>query len=185
MQLSKLILFSFHEKFEMRISFFDPGFWRGRCSGKRGRLKLLLQIPMRRAAALFGAAGRFEEKQDGDFEQGARDNGGSLLCNLRPGRRPRVDDGGSRGDTRRRGALNKMGFRNGPRGVKPLVSTSPMLGARRERASQCAVASAALIGCFRCLRRRSLASVRGRRDRRHIMPSEETVSLSNYAWSVG
>ncbi len=34
-----------------------------------------------------------------------------------------------------------------------------------------------------CQRRRSLASVRGQRLGRHTMPSEETVSLSNDAWS--
>jgi len=75
-------------------------------------------------------------------------------------------------------------FRNGPLVVKSLVSTSPIYGAPRERAVDCAVASAAPAIQFRRLRRRSLASVRGRRDGRHMMPSEETASLSNHAWSV-
>ena len=75
-------------------------------------------------------------------------------------------------------SLNKMGFRNGPLGVKSLVSTSPIPGAPRERAIRCAVASAAPAICFRRLRRRCLASVRGQRLGRHMMPSEKTVSLS-------
>jgi hypothetical protein len=54
-------------------------------------------------------------------------------------------------------------FRNGPFSVKSLVSTSSISGAPRERAVRCAVASAALAMCFRCRRRRFLASVRGRR----------------------
>jgi len=54
-------------------------------------------------------------------------------------------------------------FRNGPLSVKSLVSTSPILGAPRERAHHSAVASAALAMSFRCRRRRSLASVRGQR----------------------
>jgi hypothetical protein len=62
------------------------------------------------------------------------------------------------------GRANKTGFRNGPRGVKSRVSTSPIYDAPRERAFHGAVASAALVGWFRCLRRRSLASVRGRRE---------------------
>ncbi len=81
-------------------------------------------------------------------------------------------------------SVNKSGFRNGPLVVKSLVSTSPIYGAPRERAVDCAVASAAPASQFRRLRRRSLASVRGRRDGRHMMPSEETASLSNHAWSV-
>jgi hypothetical protein len=39
-------------------------------------------------------------------------------------------------------------FRNGPVGVKSLLSTSPIVGASRERASQGAVASATLVACF-------------------------------------
>ena len=81
--------------------------------------------------------------------------------------------------------VNRTGFRNGPLGVKLLVSTSRILGAPRERVHRGAVASAASRACFHRLRRRSLASVRGRRDGRHMMPSEETVSLSNHAWFVG
>ena len=81
-------------------------------------------------------------------------------------------------------AVNRKGFRNGPLVVKSLVSTSPIYGAPRERAVDRAVASAAPAIRFRRLRRRSLASVRGRRDGRHMMPSEETASLSNHAWSV-
>ena len=54
-------------------------------------------------------------------------------------------------------------FRNGPVGVKSLVSTSPISGAPRECAHRSAVASAVLAMHFRCRRRRFLASVRGQR----------------------
>ena len=73
-------------------------------------------------------------------------------------------------------------FRNGPLSVKSLVSTSPILGAPRERAHHSAVASAALamlplssppVSCFRPWSAQS----------RHTMPSEETASLSKDAWS--
>ena len=76
-------------------------------------------------------------------------------------------------------------FRNGPLSVESLVSTSPIFGAPCERALHSAVASAApVIPVRRLRRRRRLASVRGRRDGRHMMPSEETASLSSHAWSV-
>lgn len=72
-------------------------------------------------------------------------------------------------------------FRNGPPGVKSPVSASPSFGAPRERAPRnCAVASAALLLGFRRRRRRSLASVGGRHEGRHTMPSEETVSPSGW-----
>ena len=72
-------------------------------------------------------------------------------------------------------------FRNGPLSVKSLVSTSPILGAPRERAHHSAVASAALamrsppppVSCFRPWSAQS----------RHTMPSEDTASLSKDAWS--
>ena len=41
-------------------------------------------------------------------------------------------------------ALHNAGFRNGPLVVKSLVSTSPIYGAPRERAVDCAAASARL-----------------------------------------
>lgn len=59
-------------------------------------------------------------------------------------------------------AREKARFRNCPFRVKSLVSTSPILGAPRERAHESAVASAAPAIRFRCLHRRFLASVRGR-----------------------
>jgi hypothetical protein len=73
-------------------------------------------------------------------------------------------------------------FRNGPLGVKSLVSTSRILGAPRERAHHSAVASAApamrfpLLSPVSCFRPWSAQS-------RHTMPSEETANLSKDARS--
>jgi hypothetical protein len=79
------------------------------------------------------------------------------------------------------GTKHQRCFRNGPPGVKSPVSASPSFAALRERAPRnCAVASAALLLGFRRRRRRSLASVRGRHEDRHTMPSEETVSPSGW-----
>jgi hypothetical protein len=66
------------------------------------------------------------------------------------------------------------GFRNGPYGVKSRVSISSTYGANRDLSTL----GAAPTICLRRLRRRCLASVRGQRIGRHIMPSEKTVSLS-------
>jgi hypothetical protein len=59
--------------------------------------------------------------------------------------------------------LKIVRFRNGPVSVKPLVSTSPILGAPRERSRHSAVASAAPAMRSRCRRRRFFATVRGQR----------------------
>ena len=81
------------------------------------------------------------------------------------------------GDVARFEAIN-AGFRNGPSGVKSLLSASPTFGAPRGRADHCAVARAALSICSVVFVTGLLLPFVVDAFSRHIMPSEETASRS-------
>ena len=78
------------------------------------------------------------------------------------------------------GAKHQRCFRNGPLVVKSPVSASPSFGAPRERAPRKLRCSERGVASRFRRRRQSLASVRGRHEDRHTMPSEETVSPSGW-----